>query len=187
MNALQRPLHGASFSMTAHGLFGEAVSENDRAINGPNNFQCGNLLRLARQPIATVGPVLRNQKAALSQFLKELRKDGERNPTRVRDFFGAHRSAFLLLLQCKMSESNQTVIRLLCKSKHREARSKAYCEDLLARVLLFYNMVWRAGGREISIAKSRAYKVSKALNCPARGRPVAGLRNSCCMLDLITP
>src|SRR4051812_13427536 len=125
MNALQRPLHGASFSMTAHGLFGEAVSEHDRPINGPNNVQCGNLLRFARKPIAAVRTILRDQKAALSQLLKQLRQNGEWNPTCIRHFLGAHRSAFLLLVQCKMSESNQTVIRLLCKSKHREARSEA--------------------------------------------------------------
>lgn len=112
MNATQRASYGAASRMVATDVFGEAIRQNDRAVNSANHFQYRDGARFAGQAVAAIGAVLGLQKARFPKLLQQFREQRKRNPAAIGHFFGADGIIRLSLPGGKMLESNQTVVRL---------------------------------------------------------------------------
>ncbi len=65
----QRLAHGTVFGLIAGSVFGEAVSQNHRAINGPHHFERRNSARMPGQFIAAVGACHRLHNACPRQVV----------------------------------------------------------------------------------------------------------------------
>src|SRR5205085_11148893 len=118
VNTAQRLLHRTSLRMPAHGVFREAIREHDGSVDCPYHLECRDQTGMSGQPVPAVRAVFRHQESALAQLLQKFRKYRQGDAANVRNLLGAHSSACLPLAVGKMSESNQTVICLFCKSEH---------------------------------------------------------------------
>ena len=63
MHFPQRLAHRAKIALIALGVFGEAMRQNNRPVDGPDHFERRNLMRIARQPVSTVGSLFGDQQA----------------------------------------------------------------------------------------------------------------------------
>jgi hypothetical protein len=89
MHFAQRLANRAAIALIAFGVLGEALRQNDGAVDGADHFERRNIPRIARQPIAAIRALLGNQQAAARQFLQDFRKQGQRNAVIVGDILGA--------------------------------------------------------------------------------------------------
>jgi len=89
MDFTQRLADRAQFALRAFLtiVFGEAMRQDDGAVQGPDHLQRGNFLRRARQPVSAVGALLGDQKTGASKLLQDLRKQGQRDAVGLGNIF----------------------------------------------------------------------------------------------------
>src|SRR5579875_2009553 len=106
--------------MPAKRALRKTIGEHDRSVDGADHLESRDLARIAREPVAAIGAVLGGKKTAFAQLLQQLGKNRQRDATGIGDFFGADGLPVAPQAQCKMLESNETVICLLCKPEHSD-------------------------------------------------------------------
>ena len=87
----QRFAHRAQRALVAlHrlGVLGEALGQDDRAVDGADHFQRADFVRIASQPVAAVGALLGDQQARLGQLLQDLRQQRQGDPVGLGDVLG---------------------------------------------------------------------------------------------------
>src|SRR5258708_6285467 len=109
MYFLERIANDALVSVAAITMLREAGCEKNRAIDGTDHFQRGDVGGLGGEPVAAIGPMLGSQKSVLDQLLQDLGKQGQRDAVHLGDFFGT--GAFGAM-DDEVFEGNQPVVGL---------------------------------------------------------------------------
>ena len=69
MHFPQRLTDRAKVALVALSVFRKTMGQNDGPINGTDDFERRNLMRIARQPVSTIGSLFRTQEPGPRQFL----------------------------------------------------------------------------------------------------------------------
>jgi len=114
VNFAERLAHRAQVALIALGVFGEALGQDDWAVDGADHFQGGDVARFASQAIAAARALFGNQKASAGEFLQDFREQRERDAVSVGNILGARGA----LRGGQVAESDESVIRFFSELQH---------------------------------------------------------------------
>src|SRR5579863_8028144 len=119
----QRFADVAPVALAALSANSDTRSNKQRTVDSLNHFESGNSVGRARQPVASIGTVLRMQQASFRQSLQNLRQGLGRDAERIRNILRAGAASSLIRVVGQVLHGHQRVVRLLGQLEH--ARFKA--------------------------------------------------------------
>ena len=114
MDFAKRLAHRAERALIALGMFGEALREDDGAVDGADHFERSDVTRLASQTIAAVRALLGNEESGPRELLKNLRQQRQRDAVSVGNILSARGA----LGGRQVAEGDKSVIRFFSELQH---------------------------------------------------------------------
>ena len=115
MHLAQRFADGAVFGLIAGAVFGEAMRQDDRAVDGADHFERADAARVAGQLVAAVGAGERLEDAGFGELLEDFGEQRNRQAVGVGNVLGAGRRAGN---RGEVPECDEAVIRFLGQLEH---------------------------------------------------------------------